>query len=1060
MPPSQESNQILTSSHPTSTTTDSTITAAGGNDSSSSRSNSNSSSSSTVSDTAQSHHGILTESRRANGETDPQTRVKGELSLDSDQPRRNPSLTHKRSVKSISRQYELPKARLEARPSAGPRSRSPSPSSSSKSVRDSSNLLQLPQSHSYPSSTSESNPGKGGRRSSLLLASGSYPSTLVHTPPRPRTLSAGSNQALNPSVPLSRSPSIRLASGSYPSTLQPPSRKTSASSLQSLPSPPAIIVPDEMSSRLEEASTAMAPTESNGVIPDALSSQHTAEPNVNDDADEGLYEAMDDVGDLTPSHARYSTAVDEPRVDFSKMTLAERREHSRRHSNVHSRNLSVFFPRPGTDAEMEADQAKAREVFDRQGSVPTTREASASASASHIDSHSGSNIHRRTGSGDRPQITVSTDASILSPRSASLAALEGKAATASGLAAPSRETELAPSPTKSRRGHHHRHSVAMFDASLSPASPGVAGASPMAKTASATSYHSDASFAGTYDPQGSPDSKHRHTSHAYQHAHGHTRRSLHSRTVSAFGHIPQTSRPLLLFGISHFGLGAALWVAGQDADSLAATGLGYLVVFDAMGILSSAIADWASEWDLHVSDLRRRSGKTEGISLRRPYGTHRVSTLLHFVQTIYLLFASVYVLKESIEHALLEGGGTGEAGADIGESASGHEHSHAHAEHSFGLVMPNMLLALSLAACVFSNIVMGNHARLVAACGISTAAGGGGGPGGTRGGHGRSGSVLMQTSTLASPLLALFANPFSLTVLFFSSALLFAGLTMPPIQVAALDKVLAGLESVSMFYVAYPASVALGKVLLQTAPNDGSGAKQQLSRALKSVEEHPLVSYVPPPNLWQLTPPTSSLTQTGGGVLSGGGAGRGVHFGSKTASLIASVTVFLKSEAKEEDCFDMTKWVWERLAPSVGAGRGLLAGEMLRGSQRAGELIVSVKREGHENDGADVHFACSHGHDHDHDHGHGHSHGHSHAHDHGHDHGHTHAHDHGHDHGHTHAHDHGHDHSHNHDPSHSHNHNRNHNHTDDHSHAHGHTHDHGHAHSHSHSQHDHHGHHH
>lgn len=477
-------------------------------------------------------------------------------------------------------------------------------------------------------------------------------------------------------------------------------------------------------------------------------------------------------------------------------------------------------------------------------------------------------------------------------------------------------------------------------------------------------------------------------------------------------------------------------MAGQEVDSLSATGLGYLVVFDAMGILSSALSDWALEWEQHASDLRRRSGKPEGATMKRPYGMHRVSTLLHFVQTIYLLFASVYVLKESVEHALLEGGSADASVDGLIESASGHDHSHAHSEHA-GIVMPNLLLALSLAACVFSNIVMGNHARLVAACGISTAASGGApGVGGPR--HGRSGSVLMRPSELASPLLALLANPFSLTVLFFSSALLFAGLSMPSIQVAALDKVLAGLESVSMFYVAYPASVALGKVLLQTAPTEASPNKQQLKRALKVVESHPLVSYVPPPNLWQLTPPTSALVQSdrGSGMLAGGSGGRGMHFGSKTASLIASVTVFLKADATEEDCFEMTKWVWEKLAPSVGAGRGLMAGEMLRGTQRAGELTVSVKREGHEEDGAEHGFGgggCGHDHGHGHHH-HDHSHGHEHTQGHAHS-AHTHEHSHGHsqgpsghspDHGHSHGHDHDHGHSHSHNHGHSHHHHHHH----------------------------------
>lgn len=38
---------------------------------------------------------------------------------------------------------------------------------------------------------------------------------------------------------------------------------------------------------------------------------------------------------------------------------AERREHSRRFSNIHARNLSAFFPRPGTAAEQEYYSARA-----------------------------------------------------------------------------------------------------------------------------------------------------------------------------------------------------------------------------------------------------------------------------------------------------------------------------------------------------------------------------------------------------------------------------------------------------------------------------------------------------------------------------------------------------------------------------------------------------------------------------------------------------------------------------------------------------------------------------
>ncbi len=202
----------------------------------------------------------------------------------------------------------------------------------------------------------------------------------------------------------------------------------------------------------------------------SLEHKHDHSASADDVADdEALYEDMDSVGDLGPSQNGAVSTI--PAVDFSKMTVAERREHSRRHSRVHSRNLSVFFPRPGTEAEIEADVAKAREDFEH-GVAPAAPIASTSTStATGTSSYdSASRMHRRNGSGNRPQITVSTDSTTLSPRSASLAAFASQQQTNSKLDAPHHLSDLSPSPTKSRRGHHHRHSVAMLDSALSPIS--------------------------------------------------------------------------------------------------------------------------------------------------------------------------------------------------------------------------------------------------------------------------------------------------------------------------------------------------------------------------------------------------------------------------------------------------------------------------------------------------------------------------------------------------------------------------------------------------------------
>ena len=40
-----------------------------------------------------------------------------------------------------------------------------------------------------------------------------------------------------------------------------------------------------------------------------------------------------------------------------------------------------------------------------------------------------------------------------------------------------------------------------------------------------------------------------------------------------------------MFGVLEFVLGASLWVDGQGGGSVSVTGLGYLVVFDSLGVL-------------------------------------------------------------------------------------------------------------------------------------------------------------------------------------------------------------------------------------------------------------------------------------------------------------------------------------------------------------------------------------------------------------------------------------------------------------------------------------------
>lgn len=66
-------------------------------------------------------------------------------------------------------------------------------------------------------------------------------------------------------------------------------------------------------------------------------------------------------------------------------------------------------------------------------------------------------------------------------------------------------------------------------------------------------------------------------------------------------------RAKALFGLLEFALGASLWVDGQAGGSVSVTGLGYLVVFDAIGVLGG-LGVWAGGLSSETSGLRSPFG--------------------------------------------------------------------------------------------------------------------------------------------------------------------------------------------------------------------------------------------------------------------------------------------------------------------------------------------------------------------------------------------------------------------------------------------------------------------
>ena len=77
-------------------------------------------------------------------------------------------------------------------------------------------------------------------------------------------------------------------------------------------------------------------------------------------------------------------------------------------------------------------------------------------------------------------------------------------------------------------------------------------------------------------------------SHSHSHAHGHSDNHSHSllkpSNIGVIRANPHINPIAVIMAFWQFILGSALWVAGQQIGSLACTGLGYWVVFDAFGI--------------------------------------------------------------------------------------------------------------------------------------------------------------------------------------------------------------------------------------------------------------------------------------------------------------------------------------------------------------------------------------------------------------------------------------------------------------------------------------------
>lgn len=256
--------------------------------------------------------------------------------------------------------------------------------------------------------------------------------------------------------------------------------------------------------------------------------------------------------------------------------LSNSAAHTRRHSRLHSRNLSVFFPRPGSLPVTTIDEDGAQEV-------------------NFAPSQSFSSVN---GSGEGVLMPSAS-----SPAPGQRTFREG---FTFGARPPGSGSESDPSleaSKTSRRGHHHKHSLSHnFFSFLEPGGDQELHTQPTLTPASP--WNPISPF-----PVQKSDSIQSEVDHTYD---------TDSMSGHGLGVIPHEKSPIgqprappevdvaaCAMAAVQFTLGASLWVVGQQIGSLSCTGLGYWVVFDSFGVgLGHILPGYLAKSELQVGTQR------------------------------------------------------------------------------------------------------------------------------------------------------------------------------------------------------------------------------------------------------------------------------------------------------------------------------------------------------------------------------------------------------------------------------------------------------------------------
>lgn len=253
-----------------------------------------------------------------------------------------------------------------------------------------------------------------------------------------------------------------------------------------------------------------------------------------------------------------------PEVHVSDVDARVPPGHTRRHSRLHSRNLSIFFPRP--HATISEDERPADEEAPPPSPDPVLIPVSQSEGIVSPGAQAGQEFNAGFTFGGLPKSNSEPN---------------GIRTSGSGVTA--------------RRGHHHKHSLSHnFFSFLEPGQRLTLETSAKeqdlqtAPTPTPISPWTPNSNTGKLDPTAElvPRSQSKSPAASVPNlipAHQFSNIAPESKNVSS------TGTAAMITASAQFALGALLWTRGQSIGSLACTGLGYWVVFDALGVAGPVI---------------------------------------------------------------------------------------------------------------------------------------------------------------------------------------------------------------------------------------------------------------------------------------------------------------------------------------------------------------------------------------------------------------------------------------------------------------------------------------